>query len=108
MKAYRAWSESIHFDACTTVVFANNRNEAKKIAFHTETCEDSSWLDIRVSRYPEMDEHYRGLKEIDWYNAEDRRALVSLGWHCYDAESRECKACPAQDICDYSVEQEEI
>ena len=98
MKAYEAWTLS-DCEGHLTVVFADNIKEAKKIAFYTETCEDSAWTDIRVRRFPEMDEHYRGLNEIDWYNDEDRCALVSLGWSCIEPCDWECEHCPAKDIC---------
>lgn len=99
MKAYKAWDAAT--DCGSTVVFAENLREAKKIAFTTEVCEDAAWTDVRVKRYPEMDQHYRGNRVIDWYDPEDRRALVALGWRCYDPVENECAACPAFDICDY-------
>lgn len=100
MKAYQAWTLA-DCEGYSTVVFANNAREAKKIAFYTETCEDSAWTEIRVLRFPEMDAHYRGRNEIDWDNAEDRRALVSLGWHCVEPCEWECEHCSAKDICAY-------
>lgn len=97
MKAYKAFDAKA-VEQCSTVVFAENSREARKIAFSTETCEDAEWIDVRVQRFPQMDEHYRGLPEIDWYNEQDRIALVSLGWHCYEP-SFECDTCPARQMC---------
>jgi len=98
MKAYKAWDER-SCEQGSTVVFAENYKEAKKIAFTTETCEDALWIDVRVRRFPQMDAHYRGLCEIDWYNAQDRIALVSLGWSCIEALPFECSRCVARKIC---------
>lgn len=100
MKAYKAWDATV--DSGSTVVFAENLKAAKKIAACTEVCEDSEWIDIRVKRYPEMDQHYRGNPEIDWYDPEDRQALVALGWTCYEPLDDECEACPAFDICNFT------
>lgn len=98
MKAYRAW-DSQAVENYSTVVFANTAQEAKKVAFSTETCEDAKYTDIRVRRFPEMDDHDKGRSEIDWYDMEDRRALVALGWSCLEM-SWECDTCECKDICD--------
>ena len=103
MKAYKAWDE-YNYEGYSTVVFAENASKARNIAFHSETCEDARFIDIRVRRLPEMDKHYRGLNEIDWYCPADRRALVEIGWYCLEPESWECEGCPANDICDYFKE----
>lgn len=98
IKAYKAWDvESCEFGSL--VVFAENIKEAKKIAVSHEMFEDSRWIDVRVKRYPEMDEHYRGYPTIDWYNDQDRIALVSLGWSCLDPLLEECSGCPARSMC---------
>lgn len=97
MKAYLAWDSGME-EFGSTVVFAENRQEAKKIAFGTEACEDTAYIDVRVARLPQMDEHYRGYAEIDWYNPEDRKALVGLGWTCEET-SWECDTCEARHLC---------
>lgn len=104
MKAYKAWDE-YNSEGYSTVVFAENASKAKAIAFSSEACEDARFIDIRVHRLPEMDQQYRGLSEIDWHNPEDRRALVTLGWSCLEAESWECRSCPANDICENAQEE---
>lgn len=106
MKAYKAWDEN-NCEGYSTVVFAENASKAKAIAFHSEACEDADYINIRIHRFPEMDKHYRGISEVDWYNTEDRRALVALGWYCLEPESWECESCPAKDICEYRAEDEE-
>jgi len=75
MKAYRVWdSEAV--EGYSTVVFAENASKAKRMAMRTDTCEDAEYINIRARRFPEMDDKYRGAWEIDWYNDDDRRALV--------------------------------
>lgn len=97
MKAYKVWdTKSLEFSS--TVVFAKNSREAKKLALGTDACEDADYINVRVLRFPEMDSHYRGKTEIDWYDMEDRKALVSLGWMCLET-SEECDACPLKMIC---------
>lgn len=107
MKAYRAWDENC-YENYSTVVFAENAAKAKAIALTSDACEDARFTDIRVKRLPEMDKHYRGLPEVDWYNDEDRKALVALGWHCYEAESWECAGCVAKEICEEYKEGDQI
>lgn len=97
MKAYKAWDEK-SVEPGVTVVFAENVKEAKKIAFCTETCEDADYINVRVQRFPQMDRYYHGKNEIDWYDMEARKELVSLGWMCLEA-SDECDTCPARAFC---------
>lgn len=97
MKAYKAW-DTRNVEGYSTVVFAENAQKAKKVALGTDACEDADYINIRVQRLPEMDSHYRGKTEIDWYDMEDRKALVSLGWMCLET-SEECDACPLKMIC---------
>jgi len=97
MKAYKAW-DAMSLEDCATVVFAETAQAAKKVAFATEVCEDADYISVRVQRFPQMDEHYRGRSEIDWDDLEDRKALVALGWMCSDI-SWECDTCPVKNIC---------
>lgn len=97
MKAYKVWDNG-SVEPYSTVIFAESVREAKKIARSMEVCEDADYVNIRVQRFPAMDEHYRGHVEADWFDMEDRKALVSLGWMCLET-SDECDACPVKDIC---------
>ena len=100
MKAYKAWDEKAS-DPCTTIVFAENTREAKKIAMATDTCEEANFIDIRVKRLKEADYLCKGSSEIDWYDEETRIALVrDLGWRCYDT-SWECEKCAAKKYCSW-------
>lgn len=97
MKAYKAWDNGA-VELYSTVVFAESAKEAKKIAFTTDVCENAEYIDVRVLRLPEMDKHYRGRSEINWDDEEGRRALVELGWRCFET-SWECDTCKCRDIC---------
>ena len=97
LKAYEAWDER-SLEPVETVVFAKNVREAKKIAFGTVVCENADYINVRVRRFPQMDDHYRGKTEIDWHDMEDRKALVRLGWICLET-SDECDTCPARTLC---------
>lgn len=99
MKAYKAFDNGA-VEIYSTVVFAENCREAKKIAFETECCEDAQYIDVRVQRFPQADKLYRGLREIDWYDMNERKALVELGWSCFEP-SFECETCDAKSICSH-------
>lgn len=103
----KAWCirDEVAYEAGCTVVFAETRGKAHALALNTDCCEDAEWNDVRVTRLPAMDCMYKpGKVEMDWYNAEDRIALVKeCGWHCIDEyyDSDDCKKCPAAEWCDY-------
>jgi hypothetical protein len=99
MKAYKAW-DTKNDEGASTVVFAESAGAAKAIAATTDACEDAEFTDIRVQRLPEMDAHYRGVSEIDWYNPADRKALVAIGWACYET-SWECNTCQEKPNCSH-------
>ena len=102
MKAWRVEDEASYKGGCT-VVFAETRGKAHALALNTDCCEDAEWNDVRVTRIPAMDKHYRGKWEMDWYNTEDRIALVKeCGWFCngeYLDRERDCPECPAAEWC---------
>lgn len=89
-----------------TVVFAETATKAKIAAMATQCCENAEYIDIRVNRIKKLDECYRGLPEMDWYNDNDRLAMVREGWRC-DETSDECQTCVAKDECGYWEEEEE-
>ena len=97
MKAYKAWDEK-YYDCGTTIVFAENIREAKKIAMSTDACSEAEFIDVRVKRCKDYDVLYKGLSEIDWYDSDTRIILVrDFGWSCI--EEYECDTCPAQQYC---------
>ena len=102
MKAWRVSDEASEVGGCT-VVFADTRGKAHVLALRTDCCEDAEWTDVRVTRLPEMDKMWKpGKWEMNWYDAEDRTALVKeCGWYCSETNGREdCLICPAAEWCD--------
>ena len=97
LKAYKAW-DTRSLEPVSTVIFAESAREAKKIAFGTDACENADYINVRVNRFPQMDKHYKGRPEVDWYDMEARKELVSLGWMCLET-SEECSTCPAKNFC---------
>lgn len=84
----------------STVVFAETSGKAKAIAITTDAFNDYDYTEISARRVPKLDKYYRGLDEMDWYDDEDRIALVKDGhFHCFETD--ECKNCPAKQYCDY-------
>ena len=109
----KAWtvSDTESYEGGCTVVFAETRGKAHELATHTDCCEYAEWNDIRVVRNPAMDKHYRGKWEMNWYNSEDRIALVKeCGWFCLETNGHEaCLTCPAAEWCDdYQDWKEEV
>ena len=87
----------------STVVFAETSGKAKAIAIHTDAFEDYEFTEISARRIPKLDKYYRGKKEMDWLDPNDRVALVKeVGWFCSDETfySGECPTCPAKQWCD--------
>ena len=105
MKAYQAW-DAKRYENYSTVVFAETAQKAKTVAMATDACEDAAFIDIRVKRLPEMDGHDRGRSEINWFDMDDRKAMVSLGWACLDT-SWECDTCPCKPDCSHWQDGEE-
>lgn len=86
MKAWKVEDKASYEGYCT-VVFAETRGKAHALAMRTGCCDGAEWNDVRVTRLPAMDKMYKpGKREMDWYDDEDRIALVECGWFCYSAE----------------------
>lgn len=100
----KAWLVREKDEFCATVVFAETRGKARALALHTEACEDADWLDIDVYRKPNLDKYYvEGKWEMDWFNKNDRLALVKDGGFTCDPwnwEPVDCERCPATEYCD--------
>ena len=90
----------------STVVFAETSGKAKAIAITTDAFNDYEFTEISARRVPALDKYYRGLDEMDWYDDDDRIALVKDGnFHCFETE--ECPNCPAKQCCDYCEVEDE-
>lgn len=101
LKAYRC-SQDIY--PCSTVIFAESAGKARYIAMYSGSLgDDLEFKDVHVRRVPKLDGCYRGRREMDWSNADDRKDMVSLaGFYCgEDAfDPDDCEQCPAKDDCD--------
>lgn len=97
----KAWEVRKKQEFCATVVFAKTKGKAKSLALCTDCCEDSNFLNIEVRRAPQMDKYYKdGKVEMDWFNAQDRIALVKdCGFSCEYHAPDECKSCTAKEFC---------
>lgn len=106
----KAWLVREKDEFTAAVVFAETRGKAKALALHTEACEDSDFMSIEVRRAKKADKYYKpGKQELDWFNTEDRIALVKdCGFTCIpDAHCAEtCDVCPAKEFCDDYIEME--
>ena len=102
MKAYTVTDKREYM--YSTVVFAETRGKAIALAMHTDACEDCEFTDILARRIPALDKYYRGRNEMDWFDAQDRIAMVRDGnYSCsyeVDVELKDCKECPAHECCE--------
>lgn len=100
----KAWLVRQKDEFCATVVFAETRGKARALALLTDACEDADWLDIDVYRRPNLDKYYvDGKREMDWFNKNDRIALVKDGGFVCDPdywEMEDCEVCSARDYCE--------
>ena len=109
----KAWVVRDKCEFSATVVFAETMGKARSLAMHTDACEDVDFLDIEVRRVPHMDKYYSdGKKEMDWYSAKDRIALVKeCGFQCHSEafDIDDCEVCPAKEYCGkYEAEKEAL
>ena len=100
----KAWIVDDPIEAASAaVVFAETRGQAKVLAQSTDACEDMDFTDIRAVRAPELDQFYRGKSEMDWFDPDDRVAMVKYGgFHCSpetDVYKEKCETCPANKWC---------
>lgn len=108
MKAYRVYDAKSAEPYCT-VVFADTPSKAKTYArehsevFNGATWEPPSYTDLRAVREKGLDAAFDGRRELDFYNARDRRFYVQAGICCYEPEPEDCASCAAADICPEKV-----
>ena len=95
----KAWVVSDLYDEYGTVVFAETRGKARSEALHTDTCEEMRYIEIQPRRAKWADKMYRGLREMDWCDKDDRIFLVKNGWSCVEPEYEDCQSCPAKKWC---------
>lgn len=100
----KAWLVKDKEDVYAEVVFAETRGKAKTLALSTDCCEYAKFTDIEARRMPQLDKYYsEGKWHLDWYEPEDRIALVKEGgFYCAEDEFSldECSICPAKRYCE--------
>lgn len=103
IKAYSA-SDRKGDTGYSIVVFAETAGKAKAYATQSEKFDEYDFTDIRVNRKKELDRFYKGKREMDWMDDEDRVAMVRYAnYECsYEVCHPECEngECPAQEWCD--------
>ena len=112
IKAYKCWED---YEGYSTVVFAETAGKARYVAMNSDTLgEDLTFKDVRVRRIPVLDGCYKGRREMDWFDPDDRLAMVKeAGYRCDDDgfDPDECVTCSSKEYCsryeDYKEESEE-
>lgn len=103
MKAYRVYDRT-GYSWYSVIVFAETNGKAKALALGTDTFPSSDWdyTELSARRVPSLDKYYHGAWEMDWYNDDDRLALVKeAGYQC-DEDSfdpDDCERCVGKDWC---------
>ena len=99
----KAWYCRNNNESCATIIFADTASKARYIAMQSDSIGDDLWFtEITVRRAKEMDRFYRGNKEMDWFNPEDRAAMVRLyGFECGEDYFvvDDCSECSAKKWC---------
>ena len=104
MKAYKI-TDLKGYCEYATIVFAETRGKAKANAICTDSFNDYEYTEISAVRMPKLDKYYRGEWEMDWYDDNDRIAMVKDGGFSCDPEcweEEDCEKCPARQWCDRS------
>lgn len=96
------------------IVFAETRGKAIASVDDDGAFDWCKFTDLRATRVPQLDSYYKGGRQMEWCNDEDRVAMVRYaGFRCSDEVGMsldECKECPAHEWCDRyeSMMEEEI
>ena len=99
----KAWICDTDYSEGSSIVFADTRNEAKKLAQSTQACEDAEWIDIRCVRCKEID----GMEDCEpkdnpWLNNDIKLILVKeRDWACIEPIGENCDKCCAKQYCHY-------
>lgn len=100
IKAYKCTEAYMGY---STIIFAETAGKARYIATKSDALgEDNEFKDIYVRRIPALDRFYRGRKEMDWFDPDDRLAMVKeAGYQCDDDGFylENCQRCSAHEYC---------
>ena len=103
MKAYHVTDRKGYSDY-SVIVFAENRGKAISSALGTDEFPQYDWefTDLTARRVPALDKAYHGCWRMEWYDDDDRLAMIKdAGFYC-DEDSfdpRECEECIGKDYC---------
>ena len=98
MKAYVVNTD---YSEGSGIVFAENRNHARKLAQYTDACEDAPYIDIKARRVPILD----GMENCEprdnyWLNEDIRLILVKeYDCSCVEPQYSDCDNCCAKQYC---------
>ena len=102
LKAYSV-SDRNGDEGYSLVVFAETVGKAKGYTAGTDDFCDYGFTGIRAIREPQLDRFYRGKPEMDWFDPDDRVAMVRYAdFECSsecDVTEEDCRACPAFQWC---------
>ena len=99
MKAYIASDRN--GDGCVMVCFAESAGKARAYAAGHEDFDEYKFTDIRVRRVKALDRCYRGRRQMDWGNMDDRVMMAKeANMFCgYEYDRPLCDSCDAKDWC---------
>ena len=102
----KGWRVSTDTSEGAVIVFADNRNEAKKMALGHDVLDDARYIDLRAKRVPKID----GMENCEprdnyWLNDEIRLIMVKeYAWACIETDGSECDECVARKYCLYDCD----
>lgn len=94
-KELLGFSVTTQYAEVNVLLFATNRNRAKKIAHGSEWLCNEEWTDLRVKREPRADRYAAKFGEgyLQCETADEQRVLRELGWYQVDHSMTECCKC---------------
>lgn len=97
----KAWIVNTDYSEGSGIVFAENRNQARLLAQHTDACEDAPYIDIRAKRCKVIDDMENcEPKDNYWLNEDIRLILVrEYNWGCVEPQYSDCDTCCAKQYC---------
>ena len=104
MKAYRVYDREF-YEPYVMIVFAESRGKAISYALGTDEFPryDFDYTQLAATRAKWADKYYKGKREMDWDNAEDRIAMVKDGGFICSEDGfdpDDCERCYAKDLCE--------
>lgn len=100
IKAFKCYDD---YSGYSIIVFAESAGKARYIVINSDMLgDDLEFKDVYVRRIPALDGYYKGKKEMDWYDPEDRLAMVrEAGYRCDDDgfDPDECETCSGKEYC---------